>query len=429
MTHDPADLAARDKKYVLRPWSDDPVMVVDAKDCILTDASGKQIIDFTAGYYVNNAGHCHPDVMQAARAQTERVTQVSGKNSTPPQVELAEKLVQLAPRPLAKVLFTTGGSESNEFALKLARQKTGKQGIVALDVGYHGLTLGALEACGNAKYRATGGVDMGDRCYHVPAPYCYRCPYAGDCETQCLDETERRLDAHPDTAALIAEPMQAVAAVFPPTRWWDRLDDLRRKRGLVLILDEIMAGVGRTGKLFATEHYPGLEPDIMTAGKGLSGGIGSLGVMMCSDAMAAGFQAGTTPTNGGNAVSAAAGVALLDVLARDRLLDNATRMGEYLTDAIGKLGDPWVGDIRFKGLLGGVELVLDRATKAIPSKAQMEAVRDGLLARGCLIAISGVNGNVLRIQPPLTLQPAHADQLAAALGEVLPKLRSAAAGA
>jgi 4-aminobutyrate aminotransferase-like enzyme len=399
-------------------------MIVAADDCTVTDSGGRQYIDFTAGYYVNNVGHCRPEVMAAAVAQTARVTQVSGKNATPAQVDLAERLVQIGPKPLAKVLFTTGGSEANEFAIRLARQKSGKPALAALDVGYHGLTLGALELCGNAKYRATGGVELGDRCVHLPAPYCYRCPHATDCDTQCLDETERRLAARTDVGALIAEPVQAVGGIIPSQRWWDRMDELRRERGMLLIADEVMAGVGRTGKMFASEHY-GLAPDIMTAAKGLSGGIGSVGVMMCSDAVAAGFQGGTTPTNAGNAVSCAAGLALLDVIDAAGLLDHAKRMGEYLTETIAKLDDPWVGDIRFLGLLGGVELVTDRATKAIPSRKQMEAVRDQLQHRGILITLSGPHGNLLRIQPPLTIQPAHVDALAAALGQILPAVRSA----
>jgi 4-aminobutyrate aminotransferase-like enzyme len=146
--------------------------------------------------------------------------------------------------------------------------------------------------------------------------------------------------------------------------------------------------------------------------------------MMCSDDAANGFAGGTTPTNAGNAVSAAAGVALLDVIERHGLLAHATRMGEYLTEAVARLADPWVGDIRFKGLLGGVELVLDRDTKAIPERKVMEAVRVGLQQRGILITLSGPHGNLLRIQPPLTIQPAHLDALAAALFEVLPAVRA-----
>ena len=423
-THSAEDLAARDKKYVLRPWADDPLMIVSAKDCTVTDASGKEYLDFTTGYFVNNAGHCHPEVMQAAADQMTRVTQVSGKQATPPQVDLAEKLVKLGPRPLSKVLFSTGGSEANEFALKLARQHRKQPAIAALENGYHGLTLGALEACANAKYRETGGLGgAASNVYFVPTAYCYRCKHAADCETQCLDEAEKKLDARPDTAAIIAEPVQAVGGIIPPPGWWARLDEMRRKRGLLLILDEVQTGVGRTGTMFAAEHY-GLQPDILTGGKGLSGGIGSLAVTMCSDAVATGFQGGTTPTSGGNAVSAAAGLTLIDVILRHGLLDNCRRMGEYMTEAIGRLDDPWVGDIRFKGLLGGVELVLDRASKAPVPKPKMEAMRLGLQQRGILMTISGPLGNVLRLQPPLTVQPAHIDALAAALAELLPQVRA-----
>jgi 4-aminobutyrate aminotransferase / (S)-3-amino-2-methylpropionate transaminase / 5-aminovalerate transaminase len=416
------DLAARDKKYVLRPWADDPVIIVDSDDCTVTDAAGKQYLDFTAGYFVNNAGHRRPEVMKAAADQMGKVTQVSGKMSTPPQVELAEKLVQLGPRPLAKVLFSTGGSEANEFALKMARQHTKKPAIAALENAYHGLTLGALEACASAKYRETGGVPAQNNAYFVPTPYCYRCKHADDCATQCLDEAEQKLDARPDTAALIAEPVQAVGGVIPPAKWWTRMEEIRRKRKLLLIVDEIQTGIGRTGKMFASEHY-GLEPDILTGGKGLSGGIGSLAVTMCSDAVAAGFVGGTTPTSGGNAVSAAAGSELIDVILREGLLHHCTRMGEYMTEAVAKLNDPWVGDIRFKGLLGGVELVLDKGTKEPVPKKSMEPIRLGLQARGILMTVSGLHGNVLRLQPPLTVRPNHIDVLVAALAEVLPAVR------
>jgi len=424
-TPDAADLAARDKQYVLRPWADDPVMVVAADDCTVTDSSGKDYIDFTAGYFVNNAGHCNPRIADAAAAQMKQVLQVSGKQSTPAQVALAERLVQLGPRPLSKVLFSTGGSEANEFALKMARQHTGKPGIAALENAYHGLTLGALEACASKKYRDTAGVPMSGSCYWVPTPYCYRCVHVDDCATQCLDDAEQKLDARPDTAALIAEPIQAVGGVIPPARWWQRMDEIRRKRNILLILDEVQTGCGRTGKMFAAEHY-GLEPDILTGGKGLSGGVGSLAVTMCSDEVARGFQGGTTPTSGGNAVSAAAGLELLDIIRDQDLLDNTARMGDYFAEAVRRLDDPWVGDVRFQGLLGGVELVLDRATKAITPKPQMEAVKAALQERGMLLTISGLHGNVLRLQPPLTVRASHIDALVAALAEVLPQVRAAA---
>src|SRR5688572_20642083 len=154
------DILSRDSRYVLRPWSGtgEPVPVVEAKDCIVTDADGKDFIDFTSGYFVNQAGHCHPRVMKAAAEQLGKVTQVSGRLTTPALVDLAERLVTLSPRPLERIFFTTGGTEANEFALKMVRQHTGKTDVAFYDNAYHGLTLGTLAACAAQKYRDSGGV-------------------------------------------------------------------------------------------------------------------------------------------------------------------------------------------------------------------------------------------------------------------------------
>ncbi len=415
-------LAARDKQFVLRPWSDEPVPIVDAKGCIVTDEDGKQYIDFTTGYFVNNAGHCHPRIIESATAQLHKVLQVSGKQTTPPVVELAERLVERTPKSLNKVFFTTGGSEANENALKVARQYTGKTGIAALDNGYHGLTVGALAGCSSQKYRDTAVIPLGDYVYFFPTPYCYRCEHVDDCALQCLDEAAEKFDARPDTTAIIAEPIQAVGGIIPPARWWSRLDEMRRERGWLLILDEVQTGMGRTGKFFALEHY-GLEPEILTAGKGLSGGVGSLAVVMVGDEVGAKYSGGTTPTSAGNAVSAAGGIGLIDALEEDGLVDNCAKMGEYFTEAVARLDDPWVGDIRFQGLLGGVELVLSRETKEIVPKAPMAAVKDFLQNDGMLITISGLHGNVLRLQPPLCVGTSEIDALVDSLSRALPTVR------
>jgi 4-aminobutyrate aminotransferase-like enzyme len=420
------DLVSRDARYVLRPWSGsgEPVPIVRASGCHVTDADGKTFLDFTSGYFVNNVGHCHPRVTKAAADQLGTVCQVSGRHTTLPVIDLAEKLVKHTPASLDKVFFCTGGSEANEFAFKMARQKTGKSDLAYLDNGYHGLTLGALEACASDKYRATAGVPLPDHTYKIPTPYCYRCEYAGDCATQCLDEAEKRIDARPQTGAVLAEPIQSVGGIIPPEKWWARLDALRKQRNLLLILDEVQTGVGRTGTMFAAEHY-GLEPDILTAGKGLSGGVGSLAVAMCSDEVGEKFFGGTTPTSGGNAISAAAGAALLDVLVEDRVVENAAAMGRYFHEAVDALGDPWVGDIRFKGLLGGVELVRDRASKEVLPKPIIEDLKSRLHDRGMLLTVSGPHGNVLRLQPPLIITAGEIDSFVTALGQVLSEVRKA----
>lgn len=420
------DLLSRDREYVLRPWTgDDPVLITEGRGCTVTDAYGAAYLDLTSGYFVNQAGHCHPRIVDAATRQMQRITQVSGKQTTQPVIDLAERLVQITPPSVHKVFFATGGSEATEFALKMARQHTGHQDVAFLDNGYHGLTLGALEVCASEAYRATGGVTLSDRGYRLPTPYCYRCKHASDCQTQCLDEAEERLDARPHTAAIIAEPVQSVGGIIPPVQWWARLDEMRKARKLLLILDEIQTGLGRTGAMFAAEHY-GLEPDIMTAGKGLSGGVGSVGVVLASREVVARFNGGTTPTNGGNAVSAAAGVALIDTIRDEGMVQNSARMGEYLRAAVAELDDPWIGDIRFKGLLGGVELVRDRDSKEVLPKTLVVGVKDALHQDGMLITVSGPHSNVLRIQPPLCITSQELDGFVAALGRCLQRVRGRA---
>lgn len=420
-------IEAADETYVMRPWSHpagEPVIVAKASNCTVTDVRGKEYLDLTAGYFVNNAGHCHPRIADAASRQVREVLQVSGKHGTIPAIRLAKKLISLAPRSVNKVFFSTGGSEANEFALKAARQFTKKTDIAYLENGYHGLTLGSLEVTASEKYRESAGKPMGADNYPIPTAYCYRCKFgpAKTCNVQCLDGVDATFDARPSTAAIIAEPVQAVGGLAPPKKWWDRLDAIRKKHGILLIADEIQTGLGRTGKMFAVEHY-GLAPEIVTGGKGLSGGVGSLGATMASDAVAKAFFGGTTPTSGGNAVSAAGGLALIGVVEDERLVDNAANIGRYFTEAAWALRDPWIGDVRFTGLLGGIELVKNVETREVLGKAEIAKVKDALHELGMLITVSGMHGNVLRLQPPLTFTTAMVDQFCAALRKALHKVR------
>jgi len=423
------ELVAKDTKYVMRPWTHpagEPVIVAQAKGCTVTDVHGKEYLDMTAGYFVNNAGHCHPRIVEAATRQMTQVLQVSGKHGTIAAIKLAERLVELAPKSIDKAFFSTGGSEANEFGLKVARQHTGRPDVAYLENGYHGLTVGSLEVTASEKYRESAGQPIGRHAFSIPNAYCYRCKCGtpATCEVQCLDGVEATLDKH-KTAAIIAEPIQAVGGLAPPQKWWDRLDRIRKARGILLIADEVQTGLGRTGKMFAIEHY-GLEPEVMTAGKGLSGGVGSLAATCAGDAVIAKFFGGTTPTSGGNAVSAAAGLALIDTIVGEGMIENAARMGRHFTDAVWALGDPWVGDVRFTGLLGGVELVADKASKAVLGKHEVAKVKDLLHAEGMLITISGLHGNVLRLQPPLSITAAQIDDFVSALRRVLQAVRKGA---
>jgi len=423
----PEAIEAADKQFVMRPWSHpagEPVIVARAKGCVVTDIHGKEFLDLTSGYFVNNAGHCHPRIVEAATRQMGEVLQVSGKHGTVAAIRLARKLMELAPKSLDRAFFSTGGSEANEFALKIARQHTKKPDVAYLENGYHGLTLGSLEVTYSPKYRESAGKPLGTDNFAIPTAYCYRCPAGKEvatCKTECLDGVEATLTAR-KTAAIIAEPIQAVGGLAPPTKWWDRLDRIRKQHGILLIADEIQTGLGRTGKMFACEHY-GLEPEIMTGGKGLSGGVGSLGMTAASNAVCKAFFGGTTPTSGGNAVSAAAGLAMIETLIDEKLIENCANMGRYFTEAAWALNDPWIGDVRFTGLLGGIELVSDRGSKQILGKTELAKVKDMLHAEGMLITMSGWHGNVLRLQPPLSVTTAQLDQFIAALRKTLTTLR------
>lgn len=424
---DADQIEADDTTYVMRPWdhpAGEPVIVAKAKGCTIWDVHGKEYLDLTAGYFVNNAGHCHPRIVEAAQRQLGQVLQVSGKHGTVAMVRLAKRLIELAPNSLHKAFFSTGGSESNEFALRMARQYTKNPMVAYLENGYHGLTLGSLEVTASEKYRKSAGKPMGADNMAIPTAYCYRCKYgpAASCNVQCLDGLPAQLDSK-KPGTIIAEIVQAVGGLAPPQKWWDRVEKERKARGILLIADEVQTGLGRTGKMFACEHY-GLEPEIMTGGKGLSGGVGSLAMTLGSDEVCKNYFGGTTPTSGGNAVSSAAGLAMIETLLEEKLIDNASAMGRYFTEASWALKDPWIGDVRFTGLLGGIELVKDRDTKEILGKAEMSKIKDHLHAQGMLITVSGLHGNYLRLQPPLSITSAQIDTFIAALKKTLNHVRT-----
>jgi putrescine aminotransferase len=440
------ELRENDSRYVLRPWSGEPpVVVVSAQGCTVTDASGTEYLDLTAGYFVNQAGHCHPRVVEAATRQLGQVMQVSGKQATPVSIALAERLVQITPRPLAKSFFATGGSEATEFALRMARQHTGKEDVAYLDNAYHGLTLGALEVCASDKYRASGAVTLADRTYKLPTPYCYRCEYQGDCATQCLDEAEKRLDQRPATAALIAEPIQAVGGVIPPEKWWARADQIRKKRGLLLILDEIQTGLGRTGELFAYQAE-GFVPDILVLAKSLSGGVAPIGATLTSAAIhhrAFGRMDRCDmqfSTFGGNTFSCVAALETLDIIEDQRLVANSRERGREIIDGLrARLHDhPLVRDIRGRGLLIAIELGASgpgstwrqRLLPALARPAQSvlgQWITVKLLERQIICQSSTQRWNVVKLMPPLTIDADSARVLVEGVAAVLGEYRSMSA--
>ena len=318
-------IEAADQKYVMRPWTHpkgEPVIVAKAKGCVVTDVHGKDYLDLTAGYFVNNAGHCHPRIVEAATRQLGEVLQVSGKHGTvadgparraadDARAEVdrqgvlldrrlrGERVRAQARAPVHEEDATSRTSRTATTASRSARSRSPRARSIASPPA----SRWAPRTTRSRRRTATAASSA-------------RTP---TCNVQCLDGVEATLDARPNTAAIIAEPIQAVGGLAPPQKWWDRLDEIRKARGILLIADEVQTGLGRTGKMFAVEHY-GLEPEIMTGGKGLSGGVGSLGDDRRVERRSARtFFGGTTPTSGGNAVSAAAGLALIETIIDEKL--------------------------------------------------------------------------------------------------------------
>jgi 4-aminobutyrate aminotransferase-like enzyme len=396
-----AETSARDDRLdpagvLLHPWADSrpPLQIVSAQGLMVRDALGRELMDFTSGYFVNQAGHGPPAVIEAAMRQLGAVSQVSPRTPTPASMALAQALVRRAPGRLARVLYTTGGSESVEAAIRMARQKTGKPGVAYLDNAFHGLGATALSACGLDRYRETAGGPLDPTFVRLPGPHACRCPEPDSCARTRLAAIEAVLDRSPQVGTLLAEPIQAVGCIAPSRAWWARLDALRRARGLLLVLDEIHTGLGRTGRFFAAEHY-GLEPDVLLVAKGLSGGVGSLGAVVATEEVAGDFRMATCATSAGNAVSCAAGLALVELVERESLASRAEAAGRRIACAIESWALPAVHEVRLVGLLGGVDL-------AIEGLDPMRRITDELLARGILI--SG-RGTFLRIQPPLNIEP------------------------
>jgi 4-aminobutyrate aminotransferase len=404
----------------------EPIVVHSARGRTLTAADGRKYLDCFSGISVVNAGHNHPRVLAAAREQMEKLVHCCSYVYQVPVVgALAEKLAQIAPGDLAKSFFGNSGAEANEGALRLAKQATGRREIVALGHSFHGRTLGTLSVTGNkARKRNNGpytsGVAFG------PAPYCYRCPLNltyPSCELACAHKLAETIDLATggDVAAFVAEPVLGEGGIItPPPGYFEIAAQIFHDRGALLIVDEVQTGFGRTGKMFAIEHSPGVQPDVLTLAKGIASGF-PLGAFTAREAIAGAMQPGDhLSTFGGNPISCAAALANIAVIEEEGLVENACRQGELLMARLARMAErtATIGEVRGRGLMIGIELVEDRATKE-PAAARAKAVRSALRERGLLVGVGGTLGNVVRLQPPLSITADECDQALSALEAVL----------
>lgn len=424
-----AAIVARDSAYVSPSYTRDyPFVMARGEGAVVEDVDGNLFIDCAAGIAVTGTGHSHPDVVRAVTEQAQRYLHMSGTDFYyEPQVKLAEELAAIVPvgggTGKVRSFFGNSGAEAVEAALKLARYSSKRFNIIAFLGSFHGRTLGALAVTSSKYVQRRGFGPMMPGVYHAPYANCYRCPVGlkpDTCGAECLNYVEEQILVHlvsPDeVAAVIVEPIQGEGGyVVPAPQFHQRLRELTKKHGILLIADEVQSGMGRTGRMFACEHF-GLDVDIVSIAKGIASGL-PLGVM-CARAEIMTWPPGAhASTFGGNPVSCAAALATIKIL-KDGLIRNAETVGAHLMDRLRGLMDKHriIGDVRGRGLMIGVELVRDRATKE-RADTERNAVVQEMFTRGILIL--GAGRNAVRFAPPLVMTKEQADTVVSLFDESL----------
>jgi 4-aminobutyrate aminotransferase/(S)-3-amino-2-methylpropionate transaminase len=404
----------------------EPIVVTGAKGRTLLGEDGKAYLDCFSGISVVNAGHNHPRILAAAREQMEKLVHCCSYVYHVPAVgELAEKLAGANAWGLTKSFFSNSGAEANEGAMRLAKQATGRHEIVALTHGFHGRTIGTLSITGNSGRKKNNGPYLPGVAFG-PAPYCYRCPLGlsyPSCDVACAQALKDviRLHTSGDVAAFVAEPILGEGGILTPVpEYFEIAARIFHDEGALFIVDEVQTGFGRTGKMFALEHAPGAVPDILTLAKGIASGF-PLGAFQAREPVSEAMKPGDhLSTFGGNPISCAAALANLAVIQEEKLIDNAAKQGEYLLGRFRKLQEKSkvVGEVRGRGLMIGLELVRDKQGKE-PAAQEAKAVRAAMRERGLLVGVGGVLGNVVRVQPPLSITAEECERVADGLEEVL----------
>ena len=388
------ELIASSEKNIVGTYRRQPVVFVRGEGAHLWDTEGKEYVDFVAGIAVCSLGHSHPKVVEAIRKQAGTLTHVSNLYYTEPQIRFAQMLVENSFAD--KVFFCNSGAEANEAAIKLARKYghdnlKGKYEILTMKGSFHGRTLAAITATGQEKF-------------HVgfsPLPEGFR--YIPFNDVQCLEKAISK-----KTCAVLLEPIQGEGGVRVPDEGYLRaVREICDRKGILMILDEVQTGMGRTGKLFGYEHY-GVTPDIMTLAKALGNGI-PVGALAATEKVAASFGPGThASTFGGNPLAMAAAIATLETILEEGFLENCRMMGEYLQERLWSLrkDHPVVQDVRGKGLLVGLDLT----------------VEGNSIVKACLeqgVLINCTFDHILRMVPPLVITRQDVDRLVLVLDEVI----------
>ena len=405
-----------------------PIEVEKALNCTIFGRDGKEFLDCFSGISVTNAGHNHPKIIAAAKEQMEKLVHCCTYVYYSPKAgEFAKELAEITPGDLTKSFLGNSGAEAVEGAMRLAKQHTGKKEIIALAQSFHGRTIGTLSITGNYARKKQGGPYLPGIAF-APAPYSYRCPFGTDNEEDCGVESakafERTLQYQTsgDVAMFIAEPVMGEGGIIvPPSNYFKLVKQICEREGILFIADEVQSGFGRTGKMFAIEHY-GVQPDIMAMAKGIASGF-PLSAFIANNEIADAFKPGDhLSTFGGNPVSCAAGVANIAVMKDENLPENSATRGKQIMDDLKLFAESCalIGEVRGKGLMIGIELVKD--SDKTPAAEETAAVRQICMDDGLLVGAGGTFANVIRLQPPLTISEDQANLALSILKKAIEKV-------
>ncbi len=397
----------------------EPLALVRGEGFHVWDDQGNKYLDCFAGVLTVSVGHANPKVNSAIINQVKTIQHTSTLYANKPQSDLAEKLYQITPGKLKKSFFTNSGTEADDTAIHAAKFATGRHEIVVLRHSYSGRSATSLSAMGQAPWRPLPAQVAGF--VHARAPYCYRCPFKltyPECGLACANDIEELImtTTTGEIAAFMAEPILGVGGfIVPPPGYFERAVEITRKHGGLFIADEVQTAWGRTGdKWFGIEHWD-VQPDIITSAKGLGNGV-PIGITVATPEVADKYPGLTFSTFGGNPVSMAAALAVIQVIEEEDLKRNATEVGGYLRQRLDGLKEKYtvIGDVRGMGLMQGIELVNDRETKE-PAPQAVVKVFEETKRQGVLIGKGGMYGNVIRTGMMLNSTKDHVDQMIAAL--------------
>ena len=409
------DIVSKKEEYIFpcaNTYYEEPLVVDRAQGLQVWDAEGKAYLDFFGGVLTVSVGHCNPEVNAAIEDQMKRVQHTSTLYLNQPVIALAEKLAAITPGRLQKSYFTNSGTEADETAVILAKQYTGTQEIVVLRHGYSGRSQTGMAMSGHSTWRVIPSAVPGF--VHAAAPYCYRCPFGltyPSCELRCAKDIEELIQTTTTgrIAAFLAEPILGVGGFIPaPKEYFKEVQSIIRKYGGLLIVDEVQTAWGRTGESMFGISYWDVEPDIMTFAKGMANGV-PIGATIATPEVADSYRSLSFSTFGGNPVTAAAALAVIEYIEKHQLIQNARETGSYLRSKLEELKEKHavIGDVRGMGLMQALELIFPDQS---PNPQAVRQIFEKTRELGLLIGKGGLWGHVIRLGPPLTCSRNDVDE-------------------